>query len=146
VGDTVRLISLNIRGTVVSLDGDDAVVQAGALRTRVSQDDLELVYHGPAPALASDTAPGRKPPLCGAPSPGIQIDLARAHGRRRPRKAGTVSGRRGDGGAALGAHRPRQGTGKLRQEVQRFIGAHPLVVSYETAARNEGGDGAPSFI
>ncbi len=142
VGDTVRLISLNIRGTVVSLDGDDAVVQAGALRTRVSQDDLELVYHGPAPALASDTAPGRKPAIVRGASPGIQIDL-RGH---TVEEALEKLERYLDDAVMAALPWVRivhgKGTGKLRQEVQRFIGAHPLVVSYETAARNEGGDGA----
>jgi len=142
VGDTVRLISLNIKGTVVSLDGDDAVVQAGALRTRVSQDDLELIHHGQAPALASDMAPGRKPVIMRGASPGIQIDL-RGH---TVEEALEKLERYLDDAVMAALPWVRivhgKGTGKLRQEVQRFIGAHPLVVSYETAARNEGGDGA----
>ena len=35
-----------------------------------------------------------------------------------------------------------KGTGKLRTEVRRFIGDHPLVTSYQSAPRNEGGEGA----
>jgi DNA mismatch repair protein MutS2 len=35
-----------------------------------------------------------------------------------------------------------KGTGKLRHEIRNFMANHPLVVSYESAAENEGGSGA----
>jgi DNA mismatch repair protein MutS2 len=35
-----------------------------------------------------------------------------------------------------------KGTGTLRREVRRFVDDHPLVSSYESAARREGGEGA----
>ena len=35
-----------------------------------------------------------------------------------------------------------KGTGKLRRELRSFMTDHPLVVSYKSAAENEGGDGA----
>jgi DNA mismatch repair protein MutS2 len=35
-----------------------------------------------------------------------------------------------------------KGTGKLRREVRRYVGSHPLVSSYDGAPLNEGGEGA----
>ena len=35
-----------------------------------------------------------------------------------------------------------KGTGKLRREVRRYLGTHPLVSSHEIAPLNEGGEGA----
>lgn len=139
VGDTVRLTSLGVQATVMAFEGNNAIVQAGALRTRVDIDDLELLHHKTPPALKA--ASQVKVPARG-PSPGIQIDL-----RGQTVEEATDSLDRYLDAAALAAlpwvrivH--GKGTGKLRRELRSFMSDHPLVVSYKSAAENEGGDGA----
>jgi len=139
-GDTVRLISLNVKGTILTLEGQTAVIQAGALRTRVPLENVELLYHQRTSEPVSEgvsSSSGLR-----APSPGIQIDL-----RGQTVDEALVRLDSYLDNAAMAAlpwvrivH--GKGTGKLRQEVRRFIQGHPLVTSYESAPKNEGGEGA----
>jgi DNA mismatch repair protein MutS2 len=136
-GDTVKLHSLGVNGTVIEIEGEEAVVKAGAIRTRVPVDDLTLVHRNtpPKPESAGISIPDRK-------SPGVEIDLrgetvneALKHLERYLDEASLAS---------LPWVRVihGKGTGTLRREVRRFVGDHPLVSSYESAARREGGEGA----
>ncbi len=140
-GDTVRLISLNVQGTVTDLEGSEAMVQAGALRTRVPVTDLELLYHS-RPTETPSAPESKAPSQLRAPSPGIQIDLR----GKTVHEALAQLDRYLDSAAMAALPWVRiihgKGTGKLRTEVRRFISEHPLVTSYQTAPRNEGGDGA----
>jgi DNA mismatch repair protein MutS2 len=137
-GDTVRLLSVGIEGTVLEVDENEMTIQAGAMRTRVSRQGVELVRHAdaPRPRSAGISVP-RRPA-----SPGIQVDL-----RGQTAEEALYELDRYLEQAAMAAlpwvrivH--GKGTGKLRREVRRFIGDHPLVASYEEAPLNEGGDGA----
>jgi DNA mismatch repair protein MutS2 len=136
-GDTVRLQSLGVKGTVIEIDGREAVVKAGALRTRVPVDDLTLIHRHTPPQTESSgiSVPDRK-------SPGVEIDLrgetvneALKHLERYLDEASLAS---------LPWVRVihGKGTGTLRREVRHFVDDHPLVSSYESAARREGGEGA----
>ncbi len=139
VGDTVRLTTLNIEATVLELDGDEAIIQAGAMRTRVPLEDLELLRR-----RALQVASGGVSSSAGirAASPGVQIDL-----RGQTTEEALERLERYLDTASL-AMLPwvrivhGKGTGKLRQEIRRFLDQHPLVTSYESAGRTEGGDGA----
>lgn len=136
-GDTVKLTSVGVEGVVLELAGSEVTIQAGAMRTRVSRADLELVRHAEAPQPRSAISLPRR-----GPSPGIQIDLRgqiveeALHELERYLDEAAM--------AALSWVRivHGKGTGKLRREVRRYIGDHPLVASYEEAPLNEGGDGA----
>ena len=140
VGDTVRLLSLNIQGTIVAMDGDEIVVQAGALRTRVPYDNVALLHHSQPPRIESVGVSHKH--RFNAPSPGVQIDLRGLTAHEALERLERYLDR------AVMAALPwvrivhGKGTGKLRQEVRRFMGQHSLVVSYEAASRTEGGEGA----
>lgn len=139
-GDTIRLVSLNVKGTVIAIEENDAVVQAGALRTRVPIESLELLHRSRPPKAESSgvsSSSGLR-----AASPGVQIDL---RGQRVEDALDRLENYLDRASlAALPWVRivHGKGTGKLRTEVRRFISAHPLVTSYQSAPRNEGGEGA----
>jgi DNA mismatch repair protein MutS2 len=137
-GDTVKVRSVGIEGVVLEIDEDEVVVQRGAMRTRVPIADVELVQRGlpERPESAGVSVPRK------APSPGIQIDLR----GQTVEEALHRLGRYLDEAAMAALPWVRiihgKGTGTLRREVRRFVGSHPLVVSYDAAERSEGGDGA----
>ncbi len=137
-GDTVKLLSLGVQGQVIAVEGDEIVVQAGPLRTRVGADAVELLHRAQPSKVVSD---GIKVPSRG-PSPGLQIDLR----GQTVEEALERLDRYLDDAAMAGLPWVRivhgKGTGKLRREVRDFIATHPLVSAYESAAENEGGDGA----
>lgn len=138
VGDTVRLRTLGVHGTVAALEGSEAVIQAGALRTRAALDDLELLQRG---RPRTETAEPVWVPTRG-PSPGLQLDLRGLTGE----EALTRLEHYLDDAARAGLPWVRivhgKGTGTLRREVRRFLHDHPLVTGYEAAADKEGGEGA----
>jgi DNA mismatch repair protein MutS2 len=136
-GDTVKLETLGVNGTVIEIDGDEAVVKAGAIRTRVPVDDLTLMHRNapPKPESAGISVPDRK-------SPGVEIDLRGETVNEALKRLERYL----DEAALASLPWVRvihgKGTGTLRREVRRFVDDHPLVSSYESAARREGGDGA----
>ncbi len=136
-GDTVRVSPLGMQGTLVEVAEGEAVVQAGALRTRVEMEALELVHRGHAP----EPQPKIDLPSRG-PSPGLQLDL---RGLRAEEALSRLERYLSD--AAL-ADMPwvrivhGKGTGALRREVRGFLKHHPVVTSYESALDTEGGSGA----
>ena len=140
-GDTVELTALGVQGTVLEVEGKEVMVQAGPLRTRVGVGEVELLRRAQPAAAATSASTRVKVPARG-PSPGIQIDL-----RGQTVEEAEVQLERYLDAAAMAAlpwvriiH--GKGTGKLRRELRSFMANHPLVVSYESAAENEGGDGA----
>ncbi|MBN1260608.1 MAG: endonuclease MutS2 [Anaerolineae bacterium] len=137
LGDVVRVSSLGVEGTLVDIEGERAQVQAGAVRTRVPLDSLEVVQR--AASLASlpvTTAPSRP-----AVSPGIQLDI---RGMTVEDAVQRLDRYLDD---AVMARLPwvrivhGKGTGMLRRGVRRFLSDHPLALSYESAPEREGGDG-----
>jgi DNA mismatch repair protein MutS2 len=135
-GDSVRLLSLGFEGTVLEIDDDEVVVQAGAIRTRVPKGDVTLLQQEPEPASSGISVPQRPA------SPGVQIDLR----GQTVDEALRALERYLDEAAMAALPWVRvvhgKGTGKLRREVRRYMSTHPLVTSYEAAPLNEGGDGA----
>jgi DNA mismatch repair protein MutS2 len=139
-GDTVKLRNLGIEGTVLEADGDEVTVQAGAIRTRLARDEVTLLRRQAASepeAEASGISMPARPS-----SPGVQIDL-----RGQTVEEALHRLERYLDEAAMAAlpwvriiH--GKGTGKLRREVRRYVGSHPLVASYDGAPLNEGGEGA----
>lgn len=136
-GDLVQVADLGLKGTVITIQGDEALVQTGSLRTRVLLKDLErLIQPPPAPEPSGVRLPQR-----GA-SPGMQIDLR----GQTVEEALAQLDRYLDAAAMAALPWVRvvhgKGTGTLRREVRRFIADHPLVASYEGAGDSEGGEGA----
>jgi len=135
-GDTVRLATLGLEGVLVRVDGDEALVQAGPVRTRVPFGSLTLVRREkpPVPEVSISV------PEAG-PSPGLQLDLRGLTAEEALLRLDRYLDQ------AVRARLPwvrivhGKGTGTLRREVRRMLGEHPLVVSYESATERDGGDG-----
>jgi len=136
-GDRVRITSLGMQGTLVGLEDGEALIQAGAMRTRVPFDDLVLVERASAPQAAEPVLVSRPK----AVSPGMQTDLR----GMTVDEALTVLGRYLDDASLAGLPWVRiihgKGTGTLRREVRNFLNDHPLVSSYASAADRDGGNG-----
>lgn len=140
-GDTVKLTALGVQGTVLEVEGQEVVVQAGPLRTRVGIEEVELLRRAQ-PAAAPLTAAAKVKTPARGPSPGLQIDL---RGQTVEEAVDRLDRYLDDATmAALPWVRiiHGKGTGKLRQEIRSYLASHPLVVSYESAGEKEGGDGA----
>ncbi|MGC9467296.1 MAG: endonuclease MutS2 [Anaerolineae bacterium] len=137
-GDTVKLLSVGIEGTVLEADDEEVTVQTGSIRTRVPKEDVSLVgvAESSKPRSSGISLPSRPA------SPGVQIDL---RGQTADEALHNLE-RYLDEAAMAGLPWVRivhgKGTGKLRREVRHYVGSHPLVTSYDTAPLNEGGEGA----
>lgn len=138
VGDTVEVTSLGQTGEVVSLEGGEAEVQIGSFRLKTRQADLQLRHRAaarPQPSAVTVTT------AAAAPSPGLELDL---RGERveaaLPRLDKYV-----DSAYLAGLPYVRiihgKGTGTLRQVVREALAHNPLVSSYRSGEREEGGDG-----
>lgn len=135
-GDTVRVTTLGLEGELVALDGDEALVQAGPVRTRVPLAALTLVQRGQA-GVAEPLLRLPEP----APSPGLQLDLRGLTVEEALLRLDRYLEQ------AARARLPwvriihGKGTGALRREVRRVLSTHPLVTHYEAATDRDGGDG-----
>jgi len=137
VGDAVRVRSWDMQGTLVSLDGDEVEVQAGAMRTRVPLDDIERVAK-----TKSDEEPERSPVTQSSQSsPGMELDLRGLTAEEARQRLDRYL----DDAAMSTLPWVRiihgKGTGVLRRTVREFLSGHPLVTSHEAAAPKEGGEG-----
>jgi len=134
-GDTVWVHPLNALGQVLEISGDQAEVQVGPARTRISLTLLEL--RAPSPAEPEEPITY----VSAAPSPGVRLDLRGCTVEEALQRLD----RRLD--AALRAWLPwvriihGKGTGALRRAVRDFLAHHPLVSTYEAGGDREGGEG-----
>jgi len=137
-GDTVMVRPLNTKGRVIEIDGQEAEVQVGPARTRVSLTDLELL----AATTFSDSEPeGYGISVSAAPSPGERLDLRGC----TVEEALSQLDRRLDAAFRAGLPWVRiihgKGSGALRRAVRKFLADYPLVGDYESAKPREGGSG-----
>ena len=139
-GDTVRVRPLNAEGQVLEIDGEEAEVQVGQVRARVSLTALELCP--PPPPSLTEEGPGEGAiHVNAAPSPGVRLDLRGC----TVEEALQQLDRHLD--AASRAELPwvriihGKGTGALRRAVRDFLADHPLVSTYEVGGDKEGGEG-----
>ncbi|HLJ62293.1 MAG TPA: endonuclease MutS2 [bacterium] len=149
VGDTVLVTSLGQRGVVQVLPDarGEVEVQVGALKVRVSSDELRRVDDGraereaPNAADAAREGPGQGP-LAKALSVPASIHL---RGKRTEEALAELDKYLDD---AVLAGLPRatiihgKGTGTLRRAVHEYLAHHPEVVSFRVGADGEGGTGA----
>ena len=153
VGEKVVLKKLGNEGTVISLDEDEAEIQAGPLRMRVSLDELKRkkepseVEPGTVEKIKIPKTRGEPNPdahnrqSITAASPGIELDLR----GQRAEDALEVLERYIEKAYMSGLPFVRiihgKGTGKLRQEVRAALKDHPHVSSFEEGGDKEGGAG-----
>ncbi|GIV21176.1 MAG: endonuclease MutS2 [Armatimonadota bacterium] len=137
-GDTVRVTTLNVTGTVLQLAEKEATVQAGAIRVTVPRETLQRVEQKPtsdAPAVSLPVNLSRTTHI----SPEIMLRMQRVE------EALANLDRYLDEAYAAGLEQVRvihgKGTGALRQAVREYLKTHPLVASYRSAEPAEGGDG-----
>jgi DNA mismatch repair protein MutS2 len=152
VGEKVVLRKLGNEGTILTIDNEQAEIQAGSLRMRVPLEELKRkkeedppVVNGRASAKkkASDLNPPGldRPSSILASSPGIELDLR----GQRAEEALEMLERYLEKASMAGLPFVRiihgKGTGKLRQEVRAALKGHPQVVSFEEGGDKEGGSG-----
>ncbi len=137
-GDTVKVTTLNVAGTVLQIKGEEAVVQAGAIRVTVPRQALRRIE-----TSASSTTPATAMPVNLSRASQVsseimlrmlRVDEALANLDQYLHDAYTA-----------GLEQVRvihgKGTGILRQAVRDYLRTHPLVASYRGAEPAEGGDG-----
>jgi DNA mismatch repair protein MutS2 len=136
VGDTVWVRGLNTTGQVMALEGGTAEVQVGSFGVRVQCSELERR------ASPETVAPRSVTVKAGlSPAPGVELDL---RGQRVEDTLPQVDKYLDD---AFLAGMPfvrivhGKGTGALRQAVQQQLREHPLVESFRSGERGEGGSG-----
>jgi DNA mismatch repair protein MutS2 len=160
-GDRVEIGHLGLKGQVLSLDGETATVQAGAVTVKVPLQALTVVARdeGARGAVARGEGVVYAPPR-----------MRMGHGEStRARGAVAVPGKSGvpgelhligrttseatdllekylDDAFLAGLTSVRiihgKGTGALRRAVEDILGAHPLVAEHRPGAASEGGAGA----
>lgn len=141
-GNTVWVRPLNAEGEVLEIDGEDAEVQVGRVRTRVSLAALELRAVTPSPREGgTGWGPERAIQFSAASSPGIRLDLRGCLVEEALQRLDRHLDQ------AMRARLPQtsiihgKGTGALRQAVRDFLADHPLVSTYEAGGPREGGEG-----
>ncbi len=153
VGDKVVLQRLGNEGKIISLDEDEAEVQAGALRLRVSLEELrrkeedngdggeETVEKRKKQPVKDEPAPIVRHASLLAASPGIELDLRGQRAEEALDMLETYLEKAYMSGLPFVRIIHGKGTGKLRQEVRGLLKGHPHVASFEEGGDKEGGSG-----
>jgi DNA mismatch repair protein MutS2 len=134
VGDIVQVRSLNVKGEVVSLGKNEAMVAVGRLQMRAGYDDLDFKER---PVKEKETAGV----VALHPSPGIELDI------RGVRVEDGIERLHRYLDSAFLARLPfvriihGKGTGRLRQAVREVLSASQQVRSWEEGKDGEGGPG-----
>ena len=137
----MQVAHLGLEGEVLSVDGPNATVRAGAVTVRVPRQALRVVEGGGTsvarPRAATDQIRVRS--LGGVPA---ELNII---GRTTDEASDMVEQYLDDAFVA-GLPRVRlvhgKGTGALRKAVRALLAAHPLVESFRDAEPSEGGAGA----
>jgi DNA mismatch repair protein MutS2 len=143
-------MNLNAEGVITALSGDEAEVQAGALRLRIKVSELKRqeVTNDQLPVISKSTSPVTRHPsaslrtgLTLAPSPGLELDLRGQKAEDALSMLEDYLDRAFLAGLPFVRIIHGKGTGKLRQEVRAALKGHPHIKSFEEGEENEGGAG-----
>ncbi len=151
VGEKVVLRTLGTAGTIISINEDEAEIQAGALRLRAGLEELTRKQETQEPIGPLSSPAGKRKAKTEAASrtssvemhvsPGIELDLR----GQRAEDALDMLDRYLEQAYLAGLPFVRiihgKGTGRLRQEVRSALKGHPHVGSFEEGQENEGGSG-----
>jgi DNA mismatch repair protein MutS2 len=153
VGDKVVLKKLGNEGTILSIDEEEAEVQAGALRLRVRVEELkrkeETTDDGPQTTAKNKTQRDsadpssvvRRPSSMLVASPGMELDLRGMMSEDALDKLETYLDKAYLSGLPFVRIIHGKGTGKLRSVVRQALKEHPHVRSFEEGGEKEGGEG-----
>jgi DNA mismatch repair protein MutS2 len=145
IGDTVRVLSFGQNAELVGLSADrsEAEVQMGALRFRVSVDNIERLSKRQAAMQERTQAQPAVtlPRYEDLPEVATQLDMRGWRVEQALEELDTYL----NDAVMLGMSSVRivhgKGTGALRAAIREQLAHHPLVKSFESAAPQEGGDG-----
>ena len=146
IGDTVRVLSFGQNAELLGLSPDrsEAEVQMGAIRFRVSVDNIERISKRQAAQAASEEKSQPAvvlPRYEDQPEVATQLDI---RGWRVEAALEELDSYLNDAimsGISTVRIVHGKGTGALRTAVREQLAHHPLVKSYTSAAPQEGGDG-----
>ncbi len=146
IGDTVRVLSFGQNADLVGLSADrnDAEVQMGALRVRVSVDNIERISKRKATSEERQNERPNiiRPDMEERPAIGLQLDIRGWRVEDALEELNSYL----DDAVLYGMSSVRivhgKGTGALRAAVRETLTHHPLVKSFVLAPPQEGGDGA----
>ncbi len=150
IGEKVVLRKLGNEGTIISIDEDEAEVQAGSLRLRVRLEDLKRKAEDSGETAAivnrkskivnpAETPVARQTSL--AASPGMEVDLRGLMSEDALDKLETYLDKAYMAGMPFVRIIHGKGTGKLRQVVREALRGHHHVKSFEEGGPKEGGEG-----
>jgi DNA mismatch repair protein MutS2 len=136
VGDEVRHVDYEWRGTVEKIKGGNAEVSVRGKRMRCDVESLRPVEAAPAPAR----------PAVQVQHPEREVESQLDLIGQRVEPALEALERYLDQAALAGRAEVRvihgHGSGRLRRAVREALGAHPAVNSHRSGGSREGGDGA----
>jgi DNA mismatch repair protein MutS2 len=146
IGDTVRVLSFGQNAELLGLTADrgEADVQMGALRLRVSVDNLERVSKRQSQTAerAQQTQPAVVLPRYeDRPEVATQLDMRGWRVEEALEEMESYLNDAAMSGMAAVRIVHGKGTGALRSAVRQQLAHHPLVKSYASAQPQEGGDG-----
>ncbi len=135
-GSLVRVLSMGVTGTVTRIRGEDIEVQAGNIKLRRPESDVEVVVRAPIPLPKN-----------------VQVQIS---SKQLEKNEINLVGRKVDEALDLTdkflddaflaqmtevriVH--GSGTGALRQAISEFLSSHPHVSRFEAASQNQGGRG-----
>lgn len=138
-GDDVRVYSLNQKGSVVELVGEEAVVQLGIMKMKVPLDDLELLSS--AKSAAKPVQSGANVKRTRGESVRSELDLRGANLEEALMEVDRFLDEAllGNLGQVYIIH--GKGTGILRSGIQEFLRKHKHVKSFRLGSFGEGGTG-----
>ncbi|MDU5145360.1 MAG: endonuclease MutS2 [Paenibacillus dendritiformis] len=138
-GDDVRVYSLNQKGSVVELAGEEAVVQLGIMKMKVPLDDLELLSS--AKSAAKPVQSGANVKRTRGDTVRSELDLRGANLEEALMEADRFLDEAllGNLGQVYIIH--GKGTGILRSGIQEFLRKHKHVKSFRLGSFGEGGTG-----
>ncbi|HEY7204793.1 MAG TPA: endonuclease MutS2 [Methylomirabilota bacterium] len=149
-GDRVEITHLGLKGHVVSLDGEIATVQAGAITVKVPAQALRVLARGEgvmysAPRMVTEQGTSRARSTVALPGKsGVSVELHLIG--RTTSEARDLLEKYLDDAFMAGLTSVRiihgKGTGALRRAVEDVLRGHPLVAEHRPGAPSEGGAGA----
>jgi DNA mismatch repair protein MutS2 len=144
VEEKIVLRKLGKEGTIISLDEDEAEVQAGALRIRVRLEDIQRLDFDEqvqSPKSKVQNPESRPSTFDLRPSPGMEVDLRGQMAEDALDMLEAYLDKAYLAGMPFVRIIHGKGTGKLRQVVRQALKGHPHVKSFEEGGGNEGGAG-----